>query len=159
MFPFVAHLCSRLCWCCLLMQNITERLTTCISHMSTYLNETQCLYVSGAFVFPFVLMLFLLGIPLMFMELSFGQFAGLGPAVVFGRFCPLFHGKCLYVHLALCKWFLKVFWTLWKCRTWLAASFQMWQLISLACQILRNLNKMSSTKTLENSFEIVKDHN
>lgn len=46
----------------------------------------------GAFVFPFVLMLFLLGLPLMFMELSFGQFAGLGPAVVFERFCPLFHG-------------------------------------------------------------------
>ncbi|XP_045174895.1 sodium- and chloride-dependent glycine transporter 1-like isoform X2 [Mercenaria mercenaria] len=46
----------------------------------------------GAFVFPFVLMLFLLGLPLMFLELSFGQFAGLGPAVVFGRFCPLFHG-------------------------------------------------------------------
>ena len=51
-----------------------------------------CLF-SGAFVFPFVLMLFLLGLPLMFMELSFGQFAGLGPAVVFERFCPLFHGK------------------------------------------------------------------
>lgn len=46
----------------------------------------------GAFVFPFVLMLFLLGLPLMFLELSFGQFAGLGPAVVFGRFCPLLHG-------------------------------------------------------------------
>ncbi|XP_060568754.1 sodium- and chloride-dependent glycine transporter 1-like isoform X3 [Ruditapes philippinarum] len=46
----------------------------------------------GAFVFPFVLMLFLLGLPLMFLELSLGQFAGLGPAVVFGRFCPLFHG-------------------------------------------------------------------
>ena len=49
--------------------------------------------ISGAFVLPFVLMLFLLGLPLMFMELSFGQFAGLGPAVVFERFCPLFHGE------------------------------------------------------------------
>ena len=53
--------------------------------------------VSGAFVFPFVLMLFLLGLPLMFLELSLGQYAGLGPAVVFGRFCPLFHGKSVTV--------------------------------------------------------------
>ncbi|KAL3841567.1 hypothetical protein ACJMK2_019689 [Sinanodonta woodiana] len=46
----------------------------------------------GAFVFPFVLMLFLLGIPLMFLELSFGQFAAMGPSVIFERFCPLFSG-------------------------------------------------------------------
>ncbi|XP_052239422.1 sodium- and chloride-dependent glycine transporter 1-like isoform X1 [Dreissena polymorpha] len=46
----------------------------------------------GAFVFPFVLMLFLLGIPLMFAELALGQYAGLGPASIFSRFCPLFHG-------------------------------------------------------------------
>ncbi|XP_063397910.1 sodium- and chloride-dependent glycine transporter 1-like isoform X2 [Mytilus trossulus] len=46
----------------------------------------------GAFVFPFILMLFLLGIPLMFLELAFGQFAALGPAAIFDRFCPLFTG-------------------------------------------------------------------
>ena len=46
----------------------------------------------GAFVFPFILMLFLLGIPLMFLELAFGQYAALGPAAIFERFCPLFHG-------------------------------------------------------------------
>ncbi|XP_052798910.1 sodium- and chloride-dependent glycine transporter 1-like isoform X2 [Mya arenaria] len=46
----------------------------------------------GAFVFPFVLMLFLLGLPLMFLELALGQYAGLGPSVVFGRICPLLHG-------------------------------------------------------------------
>ncbi|CAE1283592.1 Sodium-dependent serotonin transporter,Sodium-dependent proline transporter,Sodium-and chloride-dependent neutral and basic amino acid transporter B(0+),Sodium- and chloride-dependent glycine transporter 1,Sodium- and chloride-dependent glycine transporter 2 [Acanthosepion pharaonis] len=28
----------------------------------------------------------------MFMELAFGQFASLGPAAIFDRFCPLFHG-------------------------------------------------------------------
>ncbi|XP_048731298.1 sodium- and chloride-dependent glycine transporter 1-like isoform X2 [Ostrea edulis] len=46
----------------------------------------------GAFVFPFVLMLLLLGIPLMFLELSLGQYAALGPSVLFDRLCPLFHG-------------------------------------------------------------------
>ncbi|KAL5007796.1 hypothetical protein ScPMuIL_016602 [Solemya velum] len=46
----------------------------------------------GAFVFPFILMLILIGVPLMFLELSFGQFAALGPAAIFDRFCPLFNG-------------------------------------------------------------------
>ncbi|XP_014772306.1 sodium-dependent proline transporter isoform X1 [Octopus bimaculoides] len=46
----------------------------------------------GAFLFPFILMLILIGTPLMFMELAFGQFASLGPAAIFDRFCPLFHG-------------------------------------------------------------------
>lgn len=46
----------------------------------------------GAFLFPFIIMLLLIGTPLMFMELAFGQFASLGPAAIFDRFCPLFHG-------------------------------------------------------------------
>ena len=46
----------------------------------------------GAFVFPFILMLLMLGIPLMFMELSIGQFTATGPAILFDRLCPLFHG-------------------------------------------------------------------
>ncbi|XP_076450427.1 sodium- and chloride-dependent glycine transporter 1-like isoform X2 [Babylonia areolata] len=46
----------------------------------------------GAFLFPFILMLILVGFPLMFLELSFGQFAAQGPAVIFGRVCPLLHG-------------------------------------------------------------------
>ncbi|KAK7098482.1 sodium- and chloride-dependent glycine transporter 1-like isoform X2 [Littorina saxatilis] len=46
----------------------------------------------GAFLFPFVLMLILVGFPLMFLELSFGQFAALGPAAIFDRICPLFYG-------------------------------------------------------------------
>ncbi|KAL8589243.1 hypothetical protein ACOMHN_017044 [Nucella lapillus] len=46
----------------------------------------------GAFLFPFILMLLLVGFPLMFLELSFGQFAALGPAAIFDRICPLLHG-------------------------------------------------------------------
>ncbi|XP_050410960.1 sodium-dependent proline transporter isoform X3 [Patella vulgata] len=46
----------------------------------------------GAFVFPFILMLLLVGLPLMFMELALGQFAAMGPATVFERMCPLLHG-------------------------------------------------------------------
>ncbi|XP_046395780.1 sodium- and chloride-dependent glycine transporter 1-like [Ischnura elegans] len=46
----------------------------------------------GAFLIPFTIMLVIAGLPLMFMELSFGQFASLGPAAIYAKFCPLFHG-------------------------------------------------------------------
>lgn len=31
----------------------------------------------------------------MFLELALGQYAALGPSVVFDRLCPLFHGEYL----------------------------------------------------------------
>ncbi|CAL1535451.1 unnamed protein product [Lymnaea stagnalis] len=46
----------------------------------------------GAFLFPFIIMFILLGFPLMFLELSFGQYAALGPAAIFDRICPLLNG-------------------------------------------------------------------
>lgn len=46
----------------------------------------------GAFLIPFSIMLVIAGLPLMFMELSFGQYAALGPIAVYQRFCPLFKG-------------------------------------------------------------------
>ncbi|XP_022829643.1 sodium- and chloride-dependent glycine transporter 1-like isoform X2 [Spodoptera litura] len=46
----------------------------------------------GAFLIPFTVMLIIAGLPLMFMELSFGQYAALGPVAVYNKFCPLFQG-------------------------------------------------------------------
>ncbi|XP_037918246.1 sodium- and chloride-dependent glycine transporter 1 [Hermetia illucens] len=46
----------------------------------------------GAFLIPFTIMLIIAGLPLMFMELSFGQYAALGPVAVYRRFCPLMRG-------------------------------------------------------------------
>ncbi|XP_012547426.2 sodium- and chloride-dependent glycine transporter 1 [Bombyx mandarina] len=46
----------------------------------------------GAFLIPFTVMLVIAGLPLMFMELSFGQYAALGPVAVYNKFCPLFRG-------------------------------------------------------------------
>uniref|UniRef100_A0AAG5DS86 Transporter n=1 Tax=Anopheles atroparvus TaxID=41427 RepID=A0AAG5DS86_ANOAO len=46
----------------------------------------------GAFLIPFVVMLVIAGLPLMFMELSLAQYAGLGPAVIFKRLAPLSEG-------------------------------------------------------------------
>ncbi|XP_049765624.1 sodium- and chloride-dependent glycine transporter 2-like [Schistocerca cancellata] len=47
---------------------------------------------SRAFLIPFSVMLVIAGLPLMFMELSFGQFASLGPVAIYQAFCPLFRG-------------------------------------------------------------------
>ncbi|KAK7867663.1 hypothetical protein R5R35_011546 [Gryllus longicercus] len=45
----------------------------------------------GAFLVPYLLMLFLCGIPLFFMETALGQFASTGCITIF-RICPLFKG-------------------------------------------------------------------
>lgn len=50
------------------------------------------LWFTGAFLIPFTVMLVIAGLPLMFMELSFGQYAALGPIAVYQRFCPLLKG-------------------------------------------------------------------
>ncbi|KPJ20732.1 Sodium- and chloride-dependent neutral and basic amino acid transporter B(0+) [Papilio xuthus] len=46
----------------------------------------------GTFLIPFTVMLIVVGLPLLFMELSFGQYAALGPVAAYDRFCPLFRG-------------------------------------------------------------------
>ncbi|XP_033743262.1 sodium- and chloride-dependent GABA transporter 1-like [Pecten maximus] len=45
----------------------------------------------GAFLIPYVIFLALCGIPLFFLEVSYGQFASLSPITVW-RICPLFKG-------------------------------------------------------------------
>ncbi|KAH7638851.1 hypothetical protein HUG17_2884 [Dermatophagoides farinae] len=46
----------------------------------------------GAFLIPFIVMMLLVGFPLMFMELAFGQYASLSPVVIYKHFSPLFAG-------------------------------------------------------------------
>ncbi|CAM1329434.1 Uncharacterised protein g10017 [Pycnogonum litorale] len=46
----------------------------------------------GAFLIPYVIMLFFIGIPIFFLELSIGQFGQLGPVNCFANLCPLFKG-------------------------------------------------------------------
>ncbi|XP_071125826.1 sodium- and chloride-dependent glycine transporter 1-like [Mytilus edulis] len=45
----------------------------------------------GAFLIPYTIFLFLCGVPLFFLEVSFGQFASLSPITIW-RICPLFKG-------------------------------------------------------------------
>lgn len=46
----------------------------------------------AAFLVPFFTMLFVIGIPLFFLEISIGQFSGLSPIHTFEKMCPLFKG-------------------------------------------------------------------
>lgn len=73
-----------------------EFILTCIGYAVGLGNVWRFPYLTyknggGAFLIPFAIMLFLIGIPLFFMELCFGQFASLGPLAVW-RISPLMKG-------------------------------------------------------------------
>ena len=55
-------------------------------------NKHFFLFISGAFLIPFVIFLFLGGFPLYFLELSMGQFSGKS-YIHFYDVCPMFKGK------------------------------------------------------------------
>ncbi|XP_037799616.1 sodium- and chloride-dependent GABA transporter 2-like, partial [Penaeus monodon] len=46
----------------------------------------------AAFLIPYIIMLFCAGLPLFFMELALGQYASLGPAILFPKVAPIFVG-------------------------------------------------------------------
>ncbi|RWS24554.1 Sodium- and chloride-dependent glycine transporter 2-like protein, partial [Leptotrombidium deliense] len=46
----------------------------------------------GAFVIPYIVMVFIIGLPLFLIELSLGQFSALGPAHLYKELCPLLKG-------------------------------------------------------------------
>lgn len=46
----------------------------------------------GAFLVPYLLMLVVLGIPLLYMELTVGQYTRRGPVHALAIVCPLFKG-------------------------------------------------------------------
>lgn len=46
----------------------------------------------GAFLIPYLLMVFVIGIPIFFAELFVGQYSGLGPIKAYKFLSPLFKG-------------------------------------------------------------------
>ena len=74
-----------------------EFLLTCVGYAVGLGNVWRFPYLcykhgGGAFLFPYCIMLALVGLPMFFMELAFGQFASLGPITIW-RISPLFKGN------------------------------------------------------------------
>ena len=55
----------------------------------------------GAFLIPYMIMLVLCGIPLLYMELAVGQYTRRGPIGALGKLCPLLKGNIAYLFLAI----------------------------------------------------------
>lgn len=79
-------------------------LSQCLFFFLLKLKSFYC--ISGAFLIPFVIMLFITGIPLVYLELSFGQFASSGVVSIW-KASPLFEGK--WYRLNLLRFLLTVF--------------------------------------------------
>lgn len=53
----------------------------------------------GVFFIPYVLFLFVCGIPLFLLETSLGQYTSQGSVTCWRKICPLFEGKPLKAHI------------------------------------------------------------
>ncbi|XP_076656020.1 sodium- and chloride-dependent glycine transporter 1 [Halictus rubicundus] len=81
----------------------------------------------GAFLIPFTIMLIIAGLPLMFMELSLGQYASLGPVAAYKRFCPLLrglgYGMVLVSSVVMLYYNVIIAWTLYYIFVSIVATF------------------------------------
>lgn len=90
-----------------------EFLLTCIGYAVGLGNVWRFPYLcykngGGAFLIPYILMLTFIGLPLFYMELSFGQFASLGPVTIW-RLNPMFKG--LGYAMVLSTWMISLYYT------------------------------------------------
>ena len=47
----------------------------------------------SAFLIPYCIMLFLIGIPMFFLEITIGQYSALGPVTIYSNLSPIFSGN------------------------------------------------------------------
>lgn len=76
--------------------------------------------ISGAFFIPYLIMLTFCGIPLVFMEMGFGQYASLGPVTIW-RAVPLFKGISFL--MTMDAFYISVFYIV-LIINWLSANFK-----------------------------------
>lgn len=56
--------------------------------------------VAGAFLIPYFFYLFVMGMPLVMLELAYGQFSSLSPIAVW-KMAPLFEGTTAQLHASV----------------------------------------------------------
>lgn len=71
------------------------------------LGSSCFLFVLGAFLIPYFVMVLICGVPLLYMEFAIGQYTRLGPVHAFAKICPLFKGE--WQSLALSRKFNEEF--------------------------------------------------
>lgn len=59
--------------------------------------------IAGVFLVPYFLILIVCGVPLLYMELSIGQFTRRGPIGALGQVCPLLKGKWISHDVTDCR--------------------------------------------------------
>ena len=69
---------------------ITKKLYQIIFFLQQYLICVR--NGGGSFLIPFVIAMFLVGMPLFYLEVLIGQFSGRSPLTLWGHFCPAFKG-------------------------------------------------------------------
>ena len=75
-------------------------------HYLYYLHYLHYLHIypqsgGGAFLLPYLVMLLLCGIPLLYMELAVGQYTGRGPIGALGQLCPILKGEQRFTPLQM----------------------------------------------------------
>lgn len=80
-------------------QSLIVRHSISVSYKSCAFSalSVHCVLFTGAFLIPYFGTLALVGLPLFYMELAFGQFASLGPIAIWSL-NPLFKGKYHILH-------------------------------------------------------------
>ena len=56
-------------------------------------NASLLVSVSGVFLIPYIIIMIVCGVPMLYMELAVGQYTGRGPIGALGHLCPLLKGK------------------------------------------------------------------
>ena len=110
----------------------------------------------GAFILPYIIMLILCGIPLLYMEMAIGQFTKHGPVIAFQQLCPLMKGVgfatvaisfilCTYYNVVI-TWALYYFFSAFQSDLPWSSCNSTWN--SENCQIYVNSTDSNKSKTI-----------
>lgn len=77
----------------MLLFHIFAPVTTMMLTTHTHIQPSTHLHDTGAFLVPYILMVFVIGLPMFLSELFVGQYSGLGPNRAYEYLAPFFHGK------------------------------------------------------------------